>query len=144
KACSGSGIFTEPHHTSPRESASSTMRLSLGLRPVLAPDRDTSAPDELIRPPSCSTASSYSRAGAVLRTTSATRRPGRCILNSDLPLPPSPWPVMTPDFISLSFISASRCGGRDLAVASDRSEHFLHRNHTQKGRNAVEQLRVRL
>jgi hypothetical protein len=44
-------MLTSPHQMSGLVFGSSTMRLSSGLRPVLAPDSATRAPDEVIADP---------------------------------------------------------------------------------------------
>jgi hypothetical protein len=45
------GLFTGPHQTSFFDESSSTMRLSEGERPVLAPEYAESAPDAVIAEP---------------------------------------------------------------------------------------------
>lgn len=53
------GLLTGPHQTSPLDESSSTMRLSEGERPVLAPEYAERAPDAVIAEPV-----SYTRASS--------------------------------------------------------------------------------
>src|SRR2546426_11716153 len=69
-------MLTFPHHTSSRTSGSSTMRLSVGLRPVFLPEYAISAPvDEIVEPFSKRSAASYRNAGLALRWSSETAMP---------------------------------------------------------------------
>ena len=59
KVCSWSLMLTAPHQMSALLCGSKTMRLSLGLRPVLLPEETTSAPwSEMMDPRSWRSASS--------------------------------------------------------------------------------------
>src|ERR1700733_13227332 len=76
KLCGSSLMLTLPHHTSSRTSGSSTILLSVGLRPVFLPEYATSDPvDEIAEPFSNLSAASYKNAGLALRWISATEMP---------------------------------------------------------------------